>query len=273
MRKEIECDQCEKSHPSKRCSRCHLTYYCGVECQKLHWKTHKADCTPVDEMKNRLVGVSNISSSTAIEEETKQGTSECCSICLSEPIENPIVLPDCGHTFCFACLMEWQNYNKNSLTNNRRESSSSSSQKQQGRCPNCRETIQESIVDAAIEKATLYAAAGRLTDKVYDHHLKTEQYIVDAVTKNPVMILMDERQEKFCKLALEQVNQVLMSDPTHIVALITKGQILRHVKAHDAIDALEEVLRIDEESSNVQAHLEQVLKELDDFRADRKSVV
>jgi tetratricopeptide (TPR) repeat protein len=262
MRKEIECDQCEKSNPSKRCSRCHLTYYCSVECQRLHWSTHKVDCVPVEEMKNKLVGVTNISSSTSTDEETKQPSTEICSICLSETVEYPIVLPECGHTFCFACLVEWQNYTKNSLAARNERSSS-----QQGRCPNCRETIQVSIVDAAIEKAQLYAAAGRLTDKVYDHRLKTEQDTVDEVEEGPGVILMDERQEKFCKLAQEQVNQVLSSDPTDVIALCTKGQILRHVKPHDAIDALQEVLRLDEEGVKMKEKLDQVVKELDEFRA------
>ena len=258
MRKEIECDQCEKSDPSKRCSRCHLTYYCSVDCQKLHWKIHKVDCTPVDEMKNKLVGVTNV----ATDEETKQSSTEVCSICLSETAEHPIVLPDCGHTFCFACLMEWQNYTKNSLTARNERSTS-----QQGSCPNCRETIQVSIVEAAIEKAQLYAAAGRLTDKAYDHHLKSEKDTVDETSDSPVVILMDERQEKFCKLAMEQVNQVLNSDPTDIVALCIKGQILRHVRPYDAIDALQEVLRIDEEGVKTKEKLDQVVNDLDEFRA------
>lgn len=30
----------------KRCSRCRKARYCGPECQKAHWKEHKAHCTP-----------------------------------------------------------------------------------------------------------------------------------------------------------------------------------------------------------------------------------
>ena len=259
MRKEIECDQCEKRNPSKRCSRCHLTYYCSVDCQKLHWKTHKGDCIPVDEMKNRLVGVTNISSSA----EEKPPSAEVCSICLSETVEYPIVLPDCGHTFCFACLRGWQTYAGNSLVGRNERSSSS-----QGRCPNCRETIQVSIVDAAIEKAHLYAAAGRLTDKVYDHHLKTEHgATTNEIEVGPEEGLMDERKEKFCKLAMEQINQVLNSDPADINALCTKGEILRHVKPRDAIEAIQEALRLDNEGVRTKEKLDQVVKDLDEFRA------
>jgi len=29
---------------SLKCSRCHVTYYCDVSCQKSHWKAHKGSC-------------------------------------------------------------------------------------------------------------------------------------------------------------------------------------------------------------------------------------
>ena len=35
----------EKLVQLKKCSRCKKVYYCGRECQKLHWKTHKEECT------------------------------------------------------------------------------------------------------------------------------------------------------------------------------------------------------------------------------------
>ena len=31
---------------AQRCSRCKVAIYCGAECQKAHWKTHRADCKP-----------------------------------------------------------------------------------------------------------------------------------------------------------------------------------------------------------------------------------
>ena len=40
---ETNCGQC--SRPSKtKCSRCKLTYYCGVDCQKKDWSAHKKFC-------------------------------------------------------------------------------------------------------------------------------------------------------------------------------------------------------------------------------------
>ena len=33
------------SHVTLRsCSRCHFTHYCGQECQRAHWATHKSEC-------------------------------------------------------------------------------------------------------------------------------------------------------------------------------------------------------------------------------------
>jgi len=31
------------------CSKCHCTYYCGRECQRAHWKTHKLECRSSEE--------------------------------------------------------------------------------------------------------------------------------------------------------------------------------------------------------------------------------
>ena len=30
----------------KHCTRCHVVWYCGKECQRKHWATHKKTCTP-----------------------------------------------------------------------------------------------------------------------------------------------------------------------------------------------------------------------------------
>lgn len=38
---------CLRSKTLMRCGRCKLVLYCGKECQKAHWKTHKHDCKSV----------------------------------------------------------------------------------------------------------------------------------------------------------------------------------------------------------------------------------
>jgi tetratricopeptide (TPR) repeat protein len=256
MRKEIECDLCDTTNPSKRCSRCHMVYYCSKECQKLHWFTHKVECEPVEKMKNKMVGVENLGSTP--NDTTNQTNHDSCAICLSEAVEHPIVLPCCGHIFCFKCLHQWQSKFKNS--SNHRE-------KPKGRCPCCRKKIQENIEDAALEKARLFATIGGLTHKVYDHHLNTDQGKVNQDAENVSSNAMDARQEKFCKLAEEQLNQVLSCDPTQPDAILIKGKILRYVKPYDAIDALRELLRVDVETVTRRERLRQVIHETLEFRA------
>jgi len=40
-----KCESCGATDEVvKRCARCHFTRYCGLECQKKHWKTHKKSC-------------------------------------------------------------------------------------------------------------------------------------------------------------------------------------------------------------------------------------
>ncbi len=38
-----ECKNCHKSSVTKRCGRCHTTFYCNEECQRADWQRHKAD--------------------------------------------------------------------------------------------------------------------------------------------------------------------------------------------------------------------------------------
>ena len=41
------CSYCSQySNSLKKCSRCRLVQYCGRECQKKHWNTHKSRCLP-----------------------------------------------------------------------------------------------------------------------------------------------------------------------------------------------------------------------------------
>ncbi len=31
-----------------RCARCHITLYCGKDCQRAHWSVHKLSCRPTE---------------------------------------------------------------------------------------------------------------------------------------------------------------------------------------------------------------------------------
>ncbi|VDC05480.1 unnamed protein product [Peniophora sp. CBMAI 1063] len=43
-------DHPELAEQLKRCSRCKVVTYCSAECQKKHWKEHKQDCHPYDQI-------------------------------------------------------------------------------------------------------------------------------------------------------------------------------------------------------------------------------
>lgn len=38
------CGGCGSSSAKKRCANCHTQFYCSVDCQRVHWKTHKTSC-------------------------------------------------------------------------------------------------------------------------------------------------------------------------------------------------------------------------------------
>ncbi len=43
---QVHCENCSKKENLKLCSRCKTVYYCGPECQKAGWSTHKGNCKP-----------------------------------------------------------------------------------------------------------------------------------------------------------------------------------------------------------------------------------
>ena len=40
----MRCSQCHQFEVLFRCSRCKITYYCNIDCQKLNWPLHKSTC-------------------------------------------------------------------------------------------------------------------------------------------------------------------------------------------------------------------------------------
>lgn len=45
------CAYCAKADCTEYCSRCKAVYYCCIECQKSHWKTHKLSCSSLKKQK------------------------------------------------------------------------------------------------------------------------------------------------------------------------------------------------------------------------------
>lgn len=45
---------CNKVNVSKRCGKCHDSYYCSAECQKAHWPFHKEMCTLIAKTRKSL---------------------------------------------------------------------------------------------------------------------------------------------------------------------------------------------------------------------------
>ena len=45
---EQTCLECGKSNAKNVCSKCKVAKYCSRDCQRSHWKQHKATCTPPD---------------------------------------------------------------------------------------------------------------------------------------------------------------------------------------------------------------------------------
>merc|ERR1712224_200548 len=45
------CAACGASQPSRQCGRCRAVHYCGRDCQRQHWPTHKANCLAANSTK------------------------------------------------------------------------------------------------------------------------------------------------------------------------------------------------------------------------------
>ena len=53
------CAKCQRQPPAcslKRCTRCLLSYYCSVSCQKANWRDHKLACSVVSAQRKAKIG-------------------------------------------------------------------------------------------------------------------------------------------------------------------------------------------------------------------------
>lgn len=173
----ITCDAEDCSnHPSMRCGKCNLVYYCGRDCQTRHWKYHKLDCqTAVEKVQGQFdlnVDLPDSSENMCIKKDTE------CSICLRDKdnMDHPIVLKNCKHVFCVPCIRQYQEFDlpeapsTRSNTNNARKP-----------CPCCRTEMQENVRESVIAKALLHAARASRTGVSRQDKLKACQLAVEAL--------------------------------------------------------------------------------------------
>ena len=103
----------------KPCSRCKITYYCSVRCQKQHWKVggHKKRCVPKEDRSVAKVEAAEAEAAkagkgrqaAAAEEGSGDGQGEECVVCLErldDPEFGPAQTLECTHRFHRACVEE-----------------------------------------------------------------------------------------------------------------------------------------------------------------------
>lgn len=160
----IECDGgCGTNNPAKRCAFCKQAYYCGVECQRRHWRAHKEVCLEIkgkiDDAQATKKQPLQPSSSEKPPEEEAINTE--CPICLEDPVVDPVILEGCRHAFCFACLDRHQSSNRFDAPSNFQQLLHRAVRRAEGRpanaCPLCR-TESEDIRLTILEKVHLYGS-------------------------------------------------------------------------------------------------------------------
>ena len=100
----------------KPCSRCKITYYCSVRCQKQHWKVggHKKRCVALVDRSVAKVEAAEAELAKATKGRQAAAAEECggggqCAICLEDlddPEFGPSQILDCTHRFHRACVEE-----------------------------------------------------------------------------------------------------------------------------------------------------------------------
>ena len=90
----------------KPCGKCKITFYCGSECQRTHWKAgHKKHCKTPEERSVAKTQAEAASSSGAAEEEDRDRDNEC-AICFDDLSDSPSPALPCSHRFHASCVDE-----------------------------------------------------------------------------------------------------------------------------------------------------------------------
>jgi tetratricopeptide (TPR) repeat protein len=103
----IRCDSCAKPNAKRRCAHCTAGFYCDRTCQKNHWKTHKAPCSSAVHSKAEFLNPPLPRQVIAVSAHDIQACNTECPICLSDTMNDAIVIHACRHAFCMDCNTNW----------------------------------------------------------------------------------------------------------------------------------------------------------------------
>lgn len=126
-----------------------------------------------------------------------------CGICLKEKIIRPLVLPNCRHVFCFACIEKYQETNQAPMWRNNKT------------CPLCR-----AVTDKALHKARM--------------ELKRVEMLLDDDD------IVGRRD--LCNKAMLEIG-ALGADGGNVAALLVRADLLKHVDPLKAIKLYETLVK------------------------------
>ena len=95
----------------KPCSRCRITYYCSIKCQKRHWKVggHKQHCVAKEDRSVEKATNNGDSASGGAAAEEEDG-GDICAICQEALSESPSNKLPCSHVYHVACVEKLRSF-------------------------------------------------------------------------------------------------------------------------------------------------------------------